>query len=277
MSFEIITRTDAKSLVREIFLEQHPESREWFEVAWDVVSQQPRSQEPSASATLIPSVGITGTSNVQTRQLAMTFAFIFEAIVEVLPTSAEAIHNRLMGKKAKNSREARIMRNLKEALKKKFSIIQEYVLWENGPEAHGLTPVKRYVDRDRFALEYLPKRGQKDIFVYNGEVTLRGRLQPEKLEDRHVRLLCCFLIFRGQAPSSRSLFKVAWKKSDLPPGCTEQNINDNYLSPALCDLRDVTEIPDKKRGPRYVCNARVSFLVVLPVSEEAEFAGLDFR
>ena len=276
MNSPIATKSQARQLARDFFLDQYPECSAWFDVAWDVFTSQREASQASPSGSSLPGLGITGGTDAQTRNMARAFALIFDAIVEALPTSAEAIHDRLEQRNLQNSKDARVLKRIKESLKKRIASAPDYVIWRGGPNDAVLTPTKEYVDRNRFAREYLPQRGKIDIFIYNGEVTLQAASQSEKnLEDRHTRLLSCFLIYRGQGLESKSLYKVVWRKSELPPGYGQQDIVDNYLSPAVCDLRKIILIPDKKRGARYTCNANISFIIALPLSEEADFAAIN--
>ena len=278
MTFDIFTKGDAKELARSLFLQQHSGNETWFEIAWDVLSERSQTSITSDTHDLIPTLGIAGSADALTRNMAQAFALIAEAVLEELPTSGQAMLDRLEKKRPSSPKETRILERLKAALKTKIKAVPDYVVWSGGAEDEVRTPKPAYVGADELATRFLPLRGKVEFFIYNGEVTRLGDNIPSKeLEDRHVRMLTCLLIYRGQALSTISFFKAVARKP-VPSGSGGPDLIEAYLSPTMSELRSATGFPDrKKRGKDYLFDSRVSFVVILPISEEGAFAGLHAR
>ena len=278
MTFAIQTGDQAKSLAKELFLEHCPGNEAWFDIAWEVVSERSQSKVVSESLNFLPGVGIGADADPMTRSLGQAFALIAEAVLEELPTSGQAMLDRLERKRPGSAKEAQMIERLRGSLRKKINAMPDYVVWRGEAEDAMRTPKAEYVSRADLAERFLTQRGKVDIFIYNGEVVTREHCpHPEKLEDRHVRLLTCLLIYRGLALNSVSLYKTAWRKAALPQGYSEKNlgaINSAFLSPAISDLREVVTIPGKSRMGGYLCDCRMSFLVIISRDQELEFAAV---
>lgn len=142
------------------------------------------------------------------------------------------------------------------------------VVWESRASASRRSV--RPIGRNDCKSQLMEKGRGHDIFLWGGELRVKGRRKPVKLGHRLYYLLVMFLRHRSMPLPVRSSYLKAWKKTRDIHGYKDTDIANDFLKPAVQELLKKIGLPrnrfsiSKAIGTRgFACTGKFTFYAVI--------------
>lgn len=279
----ITGKEDAYRFAEQAFLQRHPDNAELFATAWEMLETQSRQYVGTAATCLAEQLSITGAADEMTLDMVREIGIYFETMMTKFPLVREELINRF------------------RSICKKYEMPKDYV--DNGAKhldavvmterqllvvcgaKTGKITEKEDVPETVARKEYLARREQYDVFVWENKVWVRKALNknaghrevPFRQATIRYRIFIMMLRYRGRPLPTRWLYTAAWQ----PEQASIERLFDKDFSDdlryAIRDIErklDITYLytPDKLEHEDYVCMGEFSFCIVIPMALAKELS-----
>jgi hypothetical protein len=295
----IISPEQARIAARGAFLRLHPNQELWFDLAWQSQTTSAVPSEGALQSKPFPGLGVSGSTNQITKQMAQDFAVLATTFIIQSPVARSEMMTKLkavMQERGKAKPVQEWVRQLAEELLDAAPVETESAKPCHTPAAnfavdrlavwvfpaHDIGPVMPIICTPAgVRVRFWNRRHKYDLFIQQRQVFAPKIRKDEliQLAEDEYRALTQLLINKGNPLAPVAIYRHAYKNEGLIQGLTEADILTSHIKSLISRLRKYLipavpslEIPDKRTMDGYAIQGVFEACLILPASS-ADPAG----